>query len=221
MNQTTSNARLNILNKLKSQLQGADLSKLPQEVKFEYPTKSHYEQLEMFSSHLKTNHAKVIYIDRYEIAQQVKQELDSRGLSSLLYGSQSHYGQDIEKLDSVLNLQTYDFQLADNKDFLFDEVEASISGSCCAIAATGTIVLKPDAAEPRSLSLVPPLHFIIVDSRHLYLDLASALKSEDLQPPLPTNIVFVSGPSKTADIQQTLAYGAHGPKELIVLLIKE
>nr|WP_289509270.1 LUD domain-containing protein [Pseudoalteromonas ruthenica] len=36
---------------------------------------------------------------------------------------------------------------------------------------------------------------------------------------MPTNVVFISGPSKTADIQQTLAYGAHGPKELIVLII--
>ncbi len=36
---------------------------------------------------------------------------------------------------------------------------------------------------------------------------------------MPTNIILASGPSKTADIQQTLAYGAHGPKELIVLLV--
>jgi L-lactate dehydrogenase complex protein LldG len=36
---------------------------------------------------------------------------------------------------------------------------------------------------------------------------------------LPTNALLISGPSKTADIQVTLAYGAHGPKELVVLLI--
>ena len=36
---------------------------------------------------------------------------------------------------------------------------------------------------------------------------------------MPTNALLVSGPSKTADIQVTLAYGAHGPKELIVLLL--
>ena len=36
---------------------------------------------------------------------------------------------------------------------------------------------------------------------------------------MPTNALLISGPSKTADIQQTLAYGAHGPKELIVLVI--
>jgi L-lactate dehydrogenase complex protein LldG len=38
---------------------------------------------------------------------------------------------------------------------------------------------------------------------------------------MPTNIVVVSGPSKTADIEQTLAFGVHGPKELIVLIIRK
>jgi L-lactate dehydrogenase complex protein LldG len=38
---------------------------------------------------------------------------------------------------------------------------------------------------------------------------------------MPSNLIFVSGPSKTADIQQTLAYGAHGPKRLIVVLVEK
>jgi len=42
--------------------------------------------------------------------------------------------------------------------------------------------------------------------------------AEDWKNSLPTNALLISGPSKTADIQQTLAYGAHGPRELIVLL---
>ena len=37
---------------------------------------------------------------------------------------------------------------------------------------------------------------------------------------MPTNALLISGPSKTADIQQTLAYGAHGPKELVLLLLQ-
>lgn len=38
---------------------------------------------------------------------------------------------------------------------------------------------------------------------------------------MPTNALLISGPSKTADIQQTLAYGAHGPSELVVLLLTD
>ena len=63
------------------------------------------------------------------------------------------------------------------------------------------------------------MHFVIVDANELHADFASLMTSQQWQDKLPTNVVLVSGPSKTADIQQTLAYGAHGPKALIVLLI--
>ena len=46
-----------------------------------------------------------------------------------------------------------------------------------------------------------------------------ALAGENLAQNMPTNVVLVSGPSKTADIQLTLAYGAHGPRDLVVLAV--
>ena len=94
-----------------------------------------------------------------------------------------------------------------------------MSNSRCSIAATGSIVLWPDSDEPRSLSLVPPVHFVIVDAHKMYADFITLMAEQRWGGGLPTNVVLISGPSKTADIQQTLAYGAHGPKELIVLLI--
>ena len=48
---------------------------------------------------------------------------------------------------------------------------------------------------------------------------AEMIAAEHWENNMPTNALLISGPSKTADIQQTLAYGAHGPKELIVLMI--
>ena len=71
------------------------------------------------------------------------------------------------------------------------------------------------------MSLVPPVHIVIVDGEKMYPDLSSLIKAEKWQDKLPTNVLLISGPSKTADIQQTLAYGAHGPKELIVLLLTD
>ena len=47
------------------------------------------------------------------------------------------------------------------------------------------------------------------------------MHQQDWSKSLPTNVVLVSSPSKTADIQQTLAYGAHGPKQLVVLLVED
>jgi L-lactate dehydrogenase complex protein LldG len=69
------------------------------------------------------------------------------------------------------------------------------------------------------MSLVPPIHFALLDAGQLYDTLFAAIVGQGWSARLPTNALLVSGPSKTADIQVTLAYGAHGPKELIVLLL--
>ena len=68
------------------------------------------------------------------------------------------------------------------------------------------------------MSLVPGIHFVLLDVHTIYADLHDAMVSQAWSNRMPTNALLVCGPSKTADIQQTLAYGAHGPKELVVLI---
>lgn len=68
------------------------------------------------------------------------------------------------------------------------------------------------------MSLVPSVHFVLLDVASIHADFYSAMTTEGWKDSLPTNALLVCGPSKTADIQQTLAYGAHGPRELVVLL---
>jgi L-lactate dehydrogenase complex protein LldG len=75
------------------------------------------------------------------------------------------------------------------------------------------------ADEPRLMSLVPPIHSCCSTAANIYNTFYEATWSSGWKDGLPTNALLISGPSKTADIQQTLAYGAHGPKELVVLLI--
>lgn len=112
----------------------------------------------------------------------------------------------------------FDAPIETLKTPLFDSYEVGVNAADCAIADTGTLVLLSGPDAPRTLSLVPPIHVCIVDARRLHATLLEALRSEKWSAAMPTNLVFVSGPSKTADIQQTLAYGAHGPRELIVLI---
>lgn len=69
------------------------------------------------------------------------------------------------------------------------------------------------------MSLVPPVHIVLLDSTRIYNTFYEATQAEGWKDNLPTSALLISGPSKTADIQVTLAYGAHGPKELIVLLM--
>jgi L-lactate dehydrogenase complex protein LldG len=62
------------------------------------------------------------------------------------------------------------------------------------------------------------LHFVLLDVNTIHADFYSAMTTEGWSSGMPTNALLICGPSKTADIQQTLAYGAHGPRELVVLL---
>ncbi|KGK00585.1 LutC/YkgG family protein [Thalassotalea sp. ND16A] len=216
-------AKSSILDKLKSQVKGADYSKLPAEPSYQYPQLSKEQQLAQFIGHLQANHAQVIQLEQAQIAETVSNELKDRGIKKLLYGTQAAHSAHMAELDADINTdisaEVFDFNLAGNKEKLFNDTPASITSSRAAIAATGSIVLWPTVTEPRSLSLVPPVHFVIVDAERLYATFATLIKEQQWQDKLPTNAILVSGPSKTADIQQTLAYGAHGPKELIVLLI--
>ena len=104
---------------------------------------------------------------------------------------------------------------------LFNEAAAGVTLSRAAIADTGTVVLWSGPQSPRLLSLVPPVHIVIVDAHAVYDTLSEVMHAERWSDGLPTNVILVSSPSKTADIQQTLAYGAHGPKQLIVLLVED
>ena len=220
--QQSNKAKNNILAKLKKQVSGADYSKLPTEQGYQYPKFTNQEYIDQFISHLEANHAQVIKLDEHSIGEIVFNELKDRGISTLLTGKDNPYTSKISDIDSTVAVEFFDFSLASNqqnKDKLFNDIPASITSSHSAIAATGSIVLWPTVNEPRTLSLIPPVHFVVVDAKTLYKDFASLITAQQWQSNLPTNVVLVSGPSKTADIQQTLAYGAHGPKELIVLLL--
>ena len=107
------------------------------------------------------------------------------------------------------------------RGLLFDGVDASITLATAGIADTGTLVILPGRHEPRALSLVPPIHIALLRASTLHASLAKAIQALRPQEQLPTNFLLVTGPSKTADIQQTLAYGAHGPKDLVILLIDD
>lgn len=228
VNEISRKSKNSILAKLKAQVAGADYDKLPTEPVFTYPEISHEQSIAKFIKNLENNHAEVLAIAEDDIASVIETALKKRNIKSLLYGEngrcagmlESYFDNEAqaEQADAVV-LEKYNFKLTSNKTKLFDESPASFTSSKCAIAATGTIVLWPSIEEPRTLSLVPPVHFVLVDANNMVSDFATLIKVQQWKDKLPTNALLISGPSKTADIQQTLAYGAHGPKELIVLLI--
>lgn len=105
------------------------------------------------------------------------------------------------------------------KERFFTDIDAGFTDARCGIAHTGTLMLWPTPEQPRSLSLVPPVHICLFDAARMYDTFYQAVTGENLVTDMPTNVVLVSGPSKTADIQLTLAYGAHGPRDMVVLAV--
>lgn len=115
-------------------------------------------------------------------------------------------------------LVLYDRPVEELKESLFSTVDAGITTCLGGIAETGGLILCPSPEEPRLLSLVPPIHVVLLDPANLWDTLWQAVRELGWARSIPPNALVISGPSKTADIEQTLAYGVHGPKRLVVVL---
>jgi len=96
--------------------------------------------------------------------------------------------------------------------------DIGISGAQAGIAETGTLLLDSSRERHRLVSLVPPVHIAILDAAKIVATLGEALslmrKGEQVSP----IVTLVTGPSRTADIELTLAIGVHGPQELYVVI---
>ena len=106
------------------------------------------------------------------------------------------------------------------------EADLGITGADYAMVETGTVVLLPRAGLSRLVSLAPPVHLAIVrpqevletlDDLFVLRRLAYYQNGEDMG----SYMNFITGPSRTADIEQTLVIGVHGPKEAHLLLLNE
>ncbi|MBR9859000.1 MAG: lactate utilization protein C [Gammaproteobacteria bacterium] len=171
---------------------------------------------------LQQNHADVIRLNRGELIATLKTEIEKTALKRIATGTGGDFHAEItEALTDCAEQVPFDQPLEQWKDELFNRVDAGITGCHGAIAATGTLVLWPGPAEPRTLSLVPPCHIAILKASTLHANLPAMMADQGWAGGMPTNLLLVSGPSKTADIQQTLAYGAHGPKQLLVLILED
>lgn len=153
--------------------------------------------------------------------QVVRQALEQRGCRRVAIGAASALQPGLDAALAGLQVRRFDQPLEQWKGELFDSIEAAVTGADAGIADTGTLVLMPGAHEPRTLSLVPAVHIAVLMASRLHASLPAALRALSLQDDMPSNLLLISGPSKTADIQQVLAYGAHGPKELVIVLVND
>lgn len=103
-----------------------------------------------------------------------------------------------------------------------DADQVGISGCFCAIAETGTLMLLSGPNSPATVSLLPETHIAIVPISRIVPTMEDAfalLRAEHGE--LPRAVNFVSGPSRTGDIEQTIVLGAHGPCRVHLILLGE
>jgi L-lactate dehydrogenase complex protein LldG len=151
--------------------------------------------------------------------------LKKREIKTLLYAPQTTIGDTLQKHwpgedenDGLPELVPYLGHIENFKDRLF-HTDAAITSTLGGIAETGAVILWPDKKEPRTMSLVPPVHIAVLDADKIFNTFGEVMQTQNWPEKMPTNAVLISGPSKTADIELILAFGVHGPKELIVLIL--
>jgi L-lactate dehydrogenase complex protein LldG len=108
-------------------------------------------------------------------------------------------------------------------EFINKAIHASIGITAVdyALADTGTLVLIAGRGRARSASLLPPAHVAILKPQQIIsgLDELIPLLNGDAAGELASAVTFITGPSRTADIELTLVLGVHGPQELHVILL--
>lgn len=217
--------RDNILSKLRAALAGStDTAPMPpvQAYYAALPTSELSAKVSQMATLLEASHAEVIVSSAAAWPAQVAQRLRELGVRRLaLTRATPEARQLADGLVGQVELVDFDRPIDGWKQELFNTVDAGFTVADCAIAATGTLVLKSSPDLPRSLSLVPPLHVALVRAETIHAHMYAAASREDWANGMPTNLVMVSGPSKTSDIQQTLAYGAHGPKQMLVVIVHD
>jgi L-lactate dehydrogenase complex protein LldG len=98
------------------------------------------------------------------------------------------------------------------------QADVSITSCKALLARTGTVLVDSNTLAGRRLSIISPIHIVIAYSYQLVYNIDEALAPYETQN-IPSMLCFISGNSKTADIEKTLVNGAHGPKELYVVVI--
>ncbi len=99
------------------------------------------------------------------------------------------------------------------------DVPIGLTGALAGLADTGTLALQSGSGRGRLASLLPPIHVALLGIKQLFPSMAHFLRAYPNAARNASNLVFISGPSRTADIEQVLTLGVHGPKDLHIILL--
>ncbi len=104
-----------------------------------------------------------------------------------------------------------------------DADTASLTHAFAGVAETGTIVQLSGAANPTTLNFLPEAHIVLLEAKDLhgsYEEVWGRLREIYGPGQMPRTVNMISGPSRTADIEQTIVRPAHGPKDMHVIIVR-
>ncbi|MCX6017228.1 MAG: lactate utilization protein [Chloroflexi bacterium] len=128
--------------------------------------------------------------------------------------------------DGVTNLlATQGIEIIAGTNEVVETAQAGITGCDWAIAATGTLVLSSGPGRSRMASLLPPIHVALMRSSQLIPRLedwvASRYADRLQQIRTSSNITFITGSSRTSDIEMQPVFGVHGPLQIHIVILKD
>ena len=160
--------------------------------------------------------------DYASVAVSACEVLDQLGLREWLVSAGKQVVPSLEEF-MIADSEGTRIDLPDRYKHLLLEADLGITSADYGLADTGTLVLVSGGEQHRLISLLPPVHVCLLDSRNIFASLPDFLahryevyQGQDLQPPYA--MTCITGPSRTADIELTITTGIHGPRTLQVIL---
>lgn len=163
-----------------------------------------------------TNNKFVVHdVPQDKLYEEINKISAERNAQKLIYPKD--LGLDLDKINAGTKL-CFDKQIEDIRNEVFNS-DFSIINAFAGVSSHGVACVASTENQPRMLSLVTPLCIMLLKKERVVKSLSEALKLvKSEKEVLPTNILFIAGPSRTSDVELVTVFGVHGSTEVHLIL---
>ena len=175
------------------------------------------DPLEEYLRLQKANMADVIVSSQEKLLEDIQKVLKESGAKKLLYTLDLPC--DASQLTDI-DLMAYDVEVEKRRETMFDDTDTSLLMVQCGVSNLGIMGLISSQKSPRLASLITEHCIMLLDSKNIVANIYEGVEflKKINKEVLPTNIFFVAGPSRTADIELKTVFGVHGPRKVTVIV---